>query len=161
MNGKKLVGTYKFDEPSELDLETIIPGLAHGLLGMSEGEIREIYIHPDFAYGMDSNFFSEVPIKVRIELIELKSRSEKEKFPPLQPVDAIHYAPNITSCEDFITLQNKYSYYCGLRVRTHYQKAASLFQLNDVVVHLQEPQKISLSPQEKKLLLKLEWLLYQ
>lgn len=28
-----------------------LPGLAHGIVGMAEGEVRTIFVHPDLAYG--------------------------------------------------------------------------------------------------------------
>jgi hypothetical protein len=156
-----LAGSYKLADTSELDVTAMIPGVAHGMLGMKEGEIREIFIHPDLAYGLDSNFPSKHPIKVKIELVELKDPSSSEHFPSLKPIDATYKAPNISSCAEFISLQKHYARYCGFRVWSHYKKLAPLVRLNDVLSVLQNPTPFPALPQERTLLLKLEWFLYQ
>ncbi|MBS0622357.1 MAG: FKBP-type peptidyl-prolyl cis-trans isomerase [Verrucomicrobia bacterium] len=43
-------------QQSTFHLNDIISGLAHGVVGMQVGETREVVIHPDFAYGYNSNF---------------------------------------------------------------------------------------------------------
>lgn len=45
----KILGSSQEDQVICLD-ETI-PGLSKGILGMKEGELRTLYIHPDLAYG--------------------------------------------------------------------------------------------------------------
>lgn len=37
--------------PTPLELDTLVPGLKMGVLGMKEGEKRRIFIHPDLGYG--------------------------------------------------------------------------------------------------------------
>lgn len=85
-NSGKLIASSASDE---LNLSELIPGLAHGILGMQTGEIREIYIHPDYAYGFRSNFEPGVAISARVELISLPPKREGAsiKFPILRPVD--------------------------------------------------------------------------
>jgi FKBP-type peptidyl-prolyl cis-trans isomerase len=158
--GTPLTGSYSFDEFSELDIHTLIPGLAHGLLGMKEGEIREIYIHPDFAYGTDLDFAKGRVVKAKAELVQLGKTLEKEQLPFLKPFDVIHYAPNISSCAEFTRLQNKYAYFCGKKVWTHYRKASSVISLDAVLEELKKGSTELLSDREQDILLKFEWLLY-
>jgi hypothetical protein len=113
-------------------------------------------IHPDFAYGINSDFFSRKPLQVRVELLEIGNLFEENdllmfKLPYV-------YAPNISSCSDFLTLQNQYFYYCGASSWAHYKKAFPLVTLDTILPILENPRPFS--AKEKRLLLKLEWFLY-
>ena len=48
LNGQ-IFGTSNGDEL--LSLDEAIPGFSKGIIGMQEGEIRTLYIHPDLGYG--------------------------------------------------------------------------------------------------------------
>jgi len=141
---------------AELDLKEMIPGLAHGMLGMNEGEVREIIIHPDFAYGIDSSFANGQPIRVQVELLKLGAIPEQGDGLRLKMSDP--YAPEISSCSEFVTLQNKYFQYCGSTTWAHYKKAAPLVTLETILPLLDNV--TPLTSHERNLLLKLEWLLY-
>ncbi len=163
IKGKVLTGNYKFEDLSELNLSKIIPGFAHGLLGMKAGEIRKIYIHPDFVYGINSDFGEGRPIQVKVELISFGESSEKNNFPQIKPLN-VGSDVQISSCFKFLDLQNKYANFCGLKTWSHYKKAVPFITLDKIVASLNElidGKKTQLSNEEKKLLLKFEWMLYQ
>ncbi|KKM21456.1 hypothetical protein LCGC14_1635190, partial [marine sediment metagenome] len=86
------------------------------------------------------------------------------EFPQIKPVNMNSDRQDILSCSEFLNLQNKYAYFCGLKIWSHYKKAASLCTLEQVLTSLNElieQKKTRFSHEEKKILLKLEWLLYQ
>ncbi len=58
------VGTVK-----EESLEFFIPGISLSLIGMQIGEIREVYIHPEYGYGEDSYLPPNLTIVAKIELL--------------------------------------------------------------------------------------------
>ncbi|MES2273917.1 MAG: FKBP-type peptidyl-prolyl cis-trans isomerase [Chlamydiota bacterium] len=155
-----LVGSYELQEPPILNLDEMIPGLSYGLLGMKEGEIREIFIHPDFAYGA-SDFGNGQVVQAVVELIHLDTPTEESVFPFLKPAEVSNYAPDISSCSEFIELQKKHAYACGLRSWIYYKKAAPLITLDSVLDEIPKMEKTALSDLDENLLLRLEWLLLQ
>lgn len=156
--GHPLIGSYQMKEAPKIELAKMIPGFSHGLIGIKKGEIREIFIHPDFIYGRDSDFGKGKEVKATVELIDLSQPSEKSCLPFLKPYDVANYAPDILSCSDFNNLQNKHAYACGLRSWAYYKKASDLITLNAVLEKLQNRSKKPLSEADSDLLLKLEWL---
>jgi peptidylprolyl isomerase len=44
-----------FEEEEILDFDETITGLKKGVVGMKEGEVRTLYIHPDFGYGEEAS----------------------------------------------------------------------------------------------------------
>ncbi|MCB1116841.1 MAG: FKBP-type peptidyl-prolyl cis-trans isomerase, partial [Chlamydiia bacterium] len=157
--GKIINGTFTDTQPLEANLAELIPGLAHGLSGMKEGEVREIYIHPDLAYGTYSEFANGKPFTVHIKLVEINGNTHKP-LPPLRPVDTEHLSPNIDSCNSFTTLQKKYSFYCGYKTWLHYKKASPHLNLNTIIKELLQTQSIPQTEQEKEDLAMLNWLIY-
>ncbi len=141
-----------------VDLKDLIPGLSHAMLGMNEGEIREIFVHPDFVYGIDSDYGNGTPLRVRIELLELGALGKESELPLFSKDDP--YAPDVFSCSEFIQLQHKYFYYCGAATWGHYKKLAPWIRLDDVLQAVEKGKVRHLLPEEKRLLLKLEWFLY-
>lgn len=73
-------GTSKEDEMISLD-ETM-PGFTKGLLGMKEGEVRTLFIHPDLGYGTSGYLPPNSLLTFEIEVI-------KANAPPAEPVDSL------------------------------------------------------------------------
>ncbi len=122
LEGRSLIGSYQMKEAPKIELAQMIPGFSHGLLGMRKGEVREVFIHPDFVYGRESDFGQGKGIKATVELIDLGKPEKKSCFPFLKPYDVANYAPDILSCSQFNQLQNKHAYTCGLRSWGYYKK---------------------------------------
>lgn len=158
--GNPLIGSYKLDSPSQLNREEMIPGFSHGVIGMNVGEVRDIYIHPDFAYGTYSKFGDGMALQIRVELIAIEDNSNLSRFPLLQPVDVAHFTPEITNCSDYQTYQDKYDHLCGLKNWNHYKKAEHLANIPAMTPQLSSKNLEPLTTQEKDLLLKLNWLIY-
>lgn len=62
---------YETESPVSIECRTLIPGLSEALVQMKEGEIREVYIHPDFAFGIHNKSHPNSLLKCRIELISV------------------------------------------------------------------------------------------
>lgn len=73
-------GSSKEDELISLD-ETM-PGFTKGLIGMKEGEIRTLYIHPDLGYGTSGYLPPNSLLTFEIEVI-------KANAPAAEPADSL------------------------------------------------------------------------
>ena len=59
------------DTPHATSLEDTIQGFAQGVSGMQEGEIRQLFIHPDLAYGVYRTFFDpNILVIVKVEVVK-------------------------------------------------------------------------------------------
>lgn len=146
--GGRNSGRFIAASPSdELNMSELIPGLAHGMLGMQAGEIREIYIHPDYAYGFRSNFEPGVAISARLELISLppKRGGASSKFPILRPVDkGLSDFPELIDKDQMEELRLKAAHAEGYSAWWFYGFGSNdLYTLSDVLTSLQRIQSES------------------
>lgn len=162
ISGETLAGSFTLENPSELTLKNLISGLAHGMIGMKKGEVREIYIHPDLAYGTQSRFGNGKLLKVKVKLHKLGKITGYNCLPALKPVDVCNHVGDIASCEEFRSLQEQYSFICGHNTWMHYKKFHPSVSLNSLIKRLKDLHNIpsSLTSEERKLLLKIEWSIY-
>ncbi len=154
-----LSGSYQLQETPSLYLEELMPGLAHGLIGMRKGEIREIYIHPDIAYGPSSELGGGNALIAKVELLDLESPDTSSHLPLLQPIDVQNHTSVIHSTDEFISLLKKHAYACGFRSWRYYKQAEPLITLEAVLNDICQENTKPLSSEEKMTLLKLEKLL--
>lgn len=75
INGKPL--TERSDE-MPIVLEESIPGFRLGLIGMKEGEIRTLYVHPELAYGKEGQMQPNALLIFEVELIRADGTSSRE-----------------------------------------------------------------------------------
>ena len=73
--GKQLI--YSLDSPSSIELEETIEGFATGVAGMQEGETRQLFIHPDLAYGTYGKLDPNLLVIFEVEVISI---DEKKKI---------------------------------------------------------------------------------
>ena len=66
---------FSRNDPFPIILEGTIPGFAQGVVGMLEGEVRQLYIHPDLAYGVYGKLDPNVLVIFKVEVI---SADDKE-----------------------------------------------------------------------------------
>jgi peptidylprolyl isomerase len=66
-----ITNTYAHEKPTVQNLQNAIPGFKRGASGMSEGEKRILYIHPDLGYGIFRNFEPNVLLITEVELIKI------------------------------------------------------------------------------------------
>lgn len=73
----KILGSSQEDQVISLD-ETI-PGLSKGILGMKEGELRTLYIHPDLAYGTTGYIPPNSLLTFQVELIKANTTAPTQE----------------------------------------------------------------------------------
>lgn len=59
-----------------ISLEETIPGFSKGLIGMKEGEIRTLYLHPDLAYGKQSSLLPNALIIFEVEIVKAEGAAD-------------------------------------------------------------------------------------
>lgn len=73
LNGP-IFGTSHGDEL--LSLDEAIPGFSKGIIGMQEGEIRTLYIHPDLGYGKQGNLHPNSLLIFEVKAIKADASAE-------------------------------------------------------------------------------------
>ena len=142
-------------------------GVAYGMLGMKEGEKREIYIHPDYMYGLDSNTGSDKPLIVTIQLVKIKSRDMLNPLPPLLPIDLPKIIRDSVSSKDQLN-----QYYenlpklFGYSVGTHYRSGSNWISSQRILTALKNTlpaveEEITLSKDQRVLNRRIHWILYK
>lgn len=107
-----------------LNLNEVIPGLALGLQGMKPGELREIHLSPEAAYGFIADFQTAEPLKFHVRLENI------EDSPPLvlnrQPV-SLNRPLTLSTEEDdtLIHLRKAHSYHLSKTFWKFYKKTSS------------------------------------
>lgn len=57
------------DSPIPITLQDTIPGFAEGVVGMKEGEVRQLFIHPELAYGTYGKLDPNLLVIFKVEVI--------------------------------------------------------------------------------------------
>jgi FKBP-type peptidyl-prolyl cis-trans isomerase len=162
INENILTGNYSLSGPIQCELSELIPGMAHGMIGMRLNEVREIYIHPEFAYGVFSNFGNGKAISVTVELVECES-TDKTFYPVLTCVDLSRDLKNYPNEIDMTSLQKENMSFCGKASWSFYKNNLPQLHLNDVLIYLKSEKNgsfESLADCDKEILYKLYWLIY-
>lgn len=68
-----LFGSSEETGPIALPLDQTIPGFAKGIVGMKEGEKRQIYIHPDMGYGVMGHLPPNSLLIFEVEVVRANS----------------------------------------------------------------------------------------
>jgi FKBP-type peptidyl-prolyl cis-trans isomerase len=72
-------------------LGSLIPGIAHALIGMTENEERVIYIHPQYAYGENSLNPPNIALVVQVRLLNFKEGQQEAAIFPSHQIDRRDY----------------------------------------------------------------------
>lgn len=152
-----------FGKNEEIFLPDTISGFAHGLQEMQIGEKREILIHPDFAYGIFSNFERGIYLKAIVELQDILPSNSTRSLLPLVSID-VPFLKEIGAA----TLQLKEeqeansAWECGYYSWKAYMNDHALYSLEKVIKKIKKYQKespkIALSAVDIKILEKIHWL---
>jgi len=139
----------------ELDLTEVIPGLAHGMLSMREGEIRTIYIHPELGY-QTNNFDPNIALEATVELLQvLPCRIE---IPSL--CESPHFeSPEITQ-DELDQLQSTYYYVLGWKLWDHLRWGHKLFTKEDLISFLKKDLPQISCPEYHEEINKIHWKIY-
>ncbi len=80
-----------------LALDEAIPGLKLGIIGMKEGEVRKLYIHPDLAFGKQQHIEPQNSLLVfEVEIIKADASSDahaasnSDSLPIFRDLDDVH-----------------------------------------------------------------------
>lgn len=159
-----LAGNYVLSGPVSCTLSELIPGMAHAMLGMRLHELREIYIHPEFAYGVFSDFGQGKAFSIQVELVECEA-TDTIFYPYPISVDLVELVerlcPSKTDNISLQGLQEEYIFFCGKSAWSFYKQKLSQLHLNDILSFLQEKDAFAvLSAEDRETLYKLQWLIY-
>jgi len=75
LNGEIITQTAEADL---ISLDETIDGLSKGLLGMQEGEVRTLYLHPDLAYGPEHPLSPNALVIFEVELLKTEGTKERQ-----------------------------------------------------------------------------------
>lgn len=145
-----------------IELLKTIPGFYHGVQGMKVGEEREIFIHPQFAYGIYTLLEKGIHLKASVKLIAIQN-GVQEECPKLTPLDfSILYDSKYE--ENLAEGYRNLAEFEGFRICQHIAKmdqvdpSKVLSILQKWNAESQKPEKLSLS--EMDLLNQLHWNVY-
>jgi len=146
--------------PTQIHLKETIPGFAKGVKGMSIGEIRQILIHPNLAYGVFTTAEKGVYLNCKVQLINIDNDSEKlGEHQIFQDVKI----PAISASE--LAIESKrVGYRSGDRAWQHYKKSPyySLKQVLAELETLEKGKEFDISDElSQNLFNRLHWNLYQ
>lgn len=152
------------EDSTPLSLTEMLPGLAKGMLGMKTGEIREIFIHPEYGCSRMEGLDENTGFIVRTELKEISTQEEG-----IVPIYPLKLSGTDRSENDLIKeyqeLQKQVAYQYGIRMWKHYKWGQPEYTLTEVITAIQEAHRgklIDLSSQEQQdFLVHLHWTLYQ
>jgi len=140
LDGDVLIDTRAYSSPRKVMLSACIPGFAHGVQGMQLGEVREIWIHPDFGYGVYTTLKKGAFLKVDVELFELALSSQNSRIVPL---DSLNIEAEIQAANEGDA--QKYHSACvnrlGFMFWKHYKKGNAWYSLDDVVAALRRKER--------------------
>ncbi|MFZ4773202.1 MAG: FKBP-type peptidyl-prolyl cis-trans isomerase [Chlamydiia bacterium] len=105
------------------DFGLLIPGVAHTLIGMRKGEKRQVYLHPEYAYGEESYLPPNIPIIAEIELIDFVEGDQEIAFAPLQQLTE----KNLEEVRaKLTTIYKKQFYEQGIEFCDHYKSVIDI-----------------------------------
>ncbi|MEX1013097.1 MAG: FKBP-type peptidyl-prolyl cis-trans isomerase [Waddliaceae bacterium] len=120
----------------ECQFKDLMPGLIRGMQGMRIGEVREIFIHPDYAYGFRSNYEPCLALKAKVELISF-SESKSASSVKSDPVDDCqsYFSKQIKS-DEMENLKLSAAFAEGYNAWSFYGEGGDLYSLDEVVASL-------------------------
>ncbi len=137
--GECLADTFIDVIPREHFLTDLIIGMRRGIIGMRPGEIRQMHIHPKWAYGSQS--FIE-PNLTLIATIELIASGGALTQPPLdEPLDCSP-AELVPTAEAYTELKHNAAFGEGYIVWSHFKRLGALIDLDTTLAELHKLQSV-------------------
>jgi FKBP-type peptidyl-prolyl cis-trans isomerase len=120
--------TNVFPEPVPHGAAELLPALNLAIVGMRPGEVREVYLHPDYAYGCSSAFEPGVSLIAKIELVSHPSGSA------VHPRVQRHLGPSRTVTQsDLDSVYFEAGRIEGIQCWSHFRKASRWVSLEEVL----------------------------
>lgn len=160
-SGGILADTWTSGVPRKVNVKELIPGLIKGLQGMRVGEIREIIIHPNLAYGIYTTLEKGIYLKGSVQLVGLGKTKEKIILPD-QLDKQITFSPHIES--EYLAESVKVGFAQGYRTWQHYRKSGlvDLNQLLSSLKAIQAGKSVDIfSKENQDLINSIHWLCYE
>jgi FKBP-type peptidyl-prolyl cis-trans isomerase len=85
----------------EENLDMLIPGIAHALIGMKQGEERSIFIHPRYAYGLDVCRPPHAVLVANVRLIDFEEGEQETAIQPPFQIEAGNFQELLAQWEQF------------------------------------------------------------
>lgn len=143
------------EKRKEVDLSKVIPGFAHGMLSMREGEMRIIYIHPEFAY-QSNNFDPNIALEAIVELLEILPY--EVAIPPLHENLSIK-SKKITQNE-VTALKLKSAYVLGWKLWDHLRWGEKIFTKEDLLFFLKKEPLKNRGSEDDEAINTIHWKIY-
>lgn len=126
-----------------VEFDDLIPGVVQGLQGMRVGEVRELYIHPKYAYGDNCNFPPGVGLLVKVELISFATSNSAKNLPP-------HLEMEESSVEvNFEQLKQQAAYAEGYFAWSYYRQGKDLYSMEEVIRAIKDQKTDDLSEEDR------------
>ena len=137
LDGDTLIDTRVYSNPRKMNLSEVIPGFAHGMRGMRVGEIRRIWIHPDFAYGMYTTLKKCMALKVEVELFEIPQSYLGDNLLSLKSLD-VEKEIALLNQGDLLKYKSAVANYRGFLFWRYYKKGSDWYFLEDIMKELRK-----------------------
>jgi hypothetical protein len=150
----------------KINLHDAIPGLAWGMRGMQEGEIREIFLHPSVAYGIYTTLDKGIYLKIEVQLIAMHPSDKDMPFTSLESFDFSQIFSPLNQ-QSFEEISDNVGYCLGYDIWKHYKKETyySLNQILDLIKDFKFGRKTLddsvLKENGESLINRLHWNIYQ
>ncbi len=142
-NEKTLFGCY-----DKVPLENLVSGVSLGLLGMKIGERREIWVHPEYAYGSTydlDRYKPNVGLHTKIELLQAEYCSDlKNDISSNTLVCKKINHPENELRNRYEELKKKAGFFYGKAVGSLLQYGIDLKVVSKILKEKKKPQKLSL-----------------
>ncbi len=136
------------------NVEQLIPGVVHALIGMKRGEIRNFYIHPEYGYGEDSYLPPNLPIIAKVELVDFEEGENELSFVSPCKIDVKTHEELIKKYEK---LQNDQFYENGVSFWDFVKKSGNFIDFQTFEKHFNQKQQDTGSFDKDKFLIDLSW----
>lgn len=159
-DGSVLTDTW--DASETVDTGNLLPAFAKAIRGMKINEVREIYIHPLFAYGLYTPLEKGIHLKCTVKLLEIKQQAQSTIEPELQELDYSRER-NFAETNDKLHTQDMYDYDVGYKLWSHFKKMDVAWGKvhRDISAYQQDPSIYQqLSEDELNQLDRLHWNVY-
>lgn len=107
-------------------IEYLVPGVAHALIGMKRGEVRKVYIHPEYGYGEDAFCEPNLILKGEISLVDFEEGEMEAKITSFYNIKKKDL---ISIKKDYIKRKKRTLFDLGIATRQFVMSCADFFDL--------------------------------
>lgn len=143
-----------------INLKNTIPGFAQGIQGMKIGETREIFIHPNLAYGFKTTLDKCIHLRAVVTLLDIDKNGGFDF-----PLESCHLSPLMDSKNQLVINENYKMALLerGSKIARHLKKCpeVDLILIANHLKHLHtKNETVFTSEEEQDLINKIHWNIY-